>query len=148
MILDATKNIRAYAPLLNKLEEGLAAIEKLGDHPAPGRYEFDGGFFLVQEGDTTPMESAPFEAHRRFVDVQIICEGCEELSWAYLPQTEVVTPYNEEKDNLFSKGSYAVHTLVPAGTFYVAFPQDAHRPSSHTGEASHHYRKIVLKLPV
>ncbi|MBQ1491339.1 MAG: YhcH/YjgK/YiaL family protein [Blautia sp.] len=77
-----------------------------------------------------------------------ICEGCEELSWAYLPDTKEVIPYNEEKKALFSKGFYAVHTVVLAGTFYVAFPNDAHRPSAHTGEENHHYRKIVLLLPV
>lgn len=46
-----------------------------------GRYEFDGGYFMVQKGTTRPLEEGTFEAHRRYIDVQIVVEGSEELAW-------------------------------------------------------------------
>jgi YhcH/YjgK/YiaL family protein len=147
MIVDKFSNIRFYGGLLNHLEDGLQAIEALGSDPATGRYEFDGGFFMVQEGQTRPMEEGSFEAHRDYVDVQIFLEGGEEMAWADVSDLKVITPYDKAKDIEFLEGSYDHVIRVTAGMCYVVFPEDAHKPASHTA-APLSYRKIVLKLPV
>ena len=80
MILDKIENIRLYEKLLPDLEKGLKAIEAL-ETLELGRYEFDGGFFMVQQGSTTQLEGSLDEVHRNYIDVQMILEGCEEMGW-------------------------------------------------------------------
>ena len=146
MIVDSMANIRKYAGLLNHLEEGLAAIEALEDKK-PGRYEFEGGFFMVQEGTTRPLSEGLLEAHRRYVDVQIMLEGSELAGWEDLGKCTEDAPFSEEKDIGFYHGDQSHYMKIDAGMFYIVFPWDAHEPISHVDEPTS-YRKIVMKLPV
>ena len=146
MIIDKTSNIDFYAPLLQNLAAGMAALNALGDQPACGRYEFEGGFFMIQEGDTTPMEEGNFESHKNYIDVQIMLHGAEEVAWQDLGDTTEVTPYSPEKDIAFEDGVRSHSALITDGMFYAVFPHDAHRPSAHTSK-SHHFLKAVMKLP-
>lgn len=146
MIIDKLENIRFYTAILPKLEAGLAAIE--AQKPLEvGRYPFDGGFFMVQEGSTKPMDEGTFEAHRKYIDVQIILGGAEELAWKDIKDLTTAIPYNAEKDQERFDGSKENAMLITEGMFYAAFPHDGHKAVSHTKE-QHTYRKIVLKLPV
>ncbi len=146
MIIDKMDNIRFYADVLPKLENGLKAIEAMGT-PVLGRYEFEGGFFLVQEGETRPLEEKNYEAHRNYIDVQILLEGSEEVGWEHLSDLTVKVPYNPDKDLEFLTGGSEHVMKISAGMFWVGFPQDGHKPGAHTTE-QHRYKKIVLKLPV
>lgn len=146
MIIDKFENIRFYEKMLPNLENGLKAVEAL-EKMENGRYEFDGGFFMVQEGDTVPMEGGNFEVHRKYIDVQIILEGCEELGWNHLNDLSTVVPYDARKDAEFLSGTFEHVMKITEGMFYAAFPADGHKPSSHTAEG-HRYKKIVMKLPV
>ncbi|NDG71800.1 MAG: DUF386 domain-containing protein, partial [Proteobacteria bacterium] len=68
---------------------------------APGRYEIDGDrvFALVQKYTTKPVESALYEAHRRYSDIQFIFSGRETILWAPLAaMSEQTMPYDEAKD--------------------------------------------------
>lgn len=146
MIVDKFCNIRYYEKLLPNLEQGLRMIESMKEYEE-GRYEFEGGYFLVQKGSTSPMEEGEFEVHRRYLDVQIILEGCEEVGWAYLDDLTTTKEYNPEKDAEFLKGSTDHPVTVTAGMFYAVFPKDGHMPCRHT-EKPHEYKKIVMKLPL
>lgn len=146
MIIDKMDSIRFYADLLPNLENGLKAIEAQ-EVLTVGRYEFEGGFFMVQEGQTRPLEEKNYEVHRNYIDVQIILEGSEEVGWGYLTDLTTVTPYNPDKDVEFLSGSSEHSMKVTAGMFWVGFPQDGHKPGGHTKEQQN-YRKIVMKLPV
>ena len=50
MIIDKLENISFYAPILPNLEKGMKAISDLKKKGAfaPGRYDFEGGFFKVE----------------------------------------------------------------------------------------------------
>ena len=52
MIIDHVDNILKYEALLPNLRKGLEAVAavKNGAGLAPGRYEFEGGYFMVQQG--------------------------------------------------------------------------------------------------
>lgn len=145
MIIDKFENIRFYEKLLPNLENGLKAVEAL-EKLENGRYEFEGGFFMVQEGDTVPMESGNFEVHRKYIDVQILLEGSEELGWNYLNDLTTAIPYDGDKDAGFLSGAFDHTMKISAGMFYAAFPTDGHKPSSHT-QKGQRYKKIVMKLP-
>lgn len=146
MIIDKIGNVRFYGSLLNCLDKGLEAIEALKD-PEVGRYEFDGGFFMVQKGDTKPMKEGDFEAHRKYVDVQIVLEGSEEIAWADLEELRESGAYDEKTDKALYTGSEVNTMLITAGMCYIAFPHDGHKAIRHT-KKQQSYTKICMKLPV
>lgn len=146
MIIDKFDNIRFYGPMLNNLENGLQAVHALRN-PEAGRYEFDGGFFMIQKGATKPMEEGTFEAHRKYVDVQIVLEGSEEIAWAELRDLKEEGAYDCEKDKAAYTGAEVHAMKITEGMCYIAFPHDGHKAIRHT-EKPQSYTKIVMKLPV
>lgn len=146
MIIDHMNNILFYRELLPGLEAGIRVLQSR-DQWNPGRYDFEGGYFLIQEGETKPMEEGTFEAHRKYVDVQILLKGCEELAWKEYGGLSTVIPYNPDKDQERLEGGRDHVMLISEGMFYAAFPQDGHKAVSHTKEP-HLYVKAVMKLPV
>lgn len=146
MIIDELDHIMFYEPLLKNLAAGLEAIKNSHTHEV-GKYTFEGGYFMIQEGETKPMEEGTFEAHRNYIDVQIILEGSEEIAWADIKDLETQTPYDPQKDAQRYNGDKSHHILISKGMFYAAFPHDGHKPVSHTKEKQQ-FKKIVMKLPV
>lgn len=144
MIIDRIKNIEYYESILPGLKNGLNTLRLLPSQEV-GRYEFEGGFLMIQEGMSKPMSEGTFEAHRKYVDVQIMLHGCEELAWEEYDLLNSVVPYNEEKDQERLDGERNHSMLISEGMFFAAFPQDGHKAVSHTDE-QHHYRKAVMKL--
>jgi biofilm protein TabA len=148
MIIDSYNHIQVYRDILPYMDEGIEALKELGDDLQPGsRHEFKHGYFMIQEGDTKPMEEGAYEAHRKYIDVQILLDGEEEIAWSDIKDLETSVPYDEEKDAERLTGPKHHHILISKGMFWAAFPRDAHRPVSHTRHP-HHYRKVVMKLPV
>lgn len=146
MVVDKLENIMFYDSLVHNLKNGMEAIKNWKDMEV-GKYQFEGGYFMLQKGQTKPLFEGTYEAHRNYVDVQIILEGCEEVGWASMDDVETAVEYNPEKDVERLSGEFKTHMLIPAGNFYMAFPHDAHKPGAHSGE-QHEYTKIVMKLPV
>ncbi len=146
MIIDKFDNIRFYSCMLNNLENGLQAVEALRN-PEAGRYEFDGGFFLVQKGETKPMSEGTFEAHRKYADVQIVLEGSEEIAWADLGDLKEDGEYNGDNDKAAYTGAEDNVMRITAWMCYIAFPHDGHKAVRHTSRQQS-YTKIVMKLPV
>ena len=147
MIIDKFNRIRQYAHLLNNLDQAFEAIQPQIINPEAGRYEFAGGFFMVQQGETKPLDEGLFEAHQKYIDVQILLKGQEEMAWAEIDDLTASVPYNTEKDAAYYTGSTKNHMLIDEGMFFVAFPHDGHKAVRHTDEP-HSFTKIVLKLPV
>jgi biofilm protein TabA len=147
MILDKLSNASAYLALHPLFAAGFRFIAEQGSSAPAGRYELEGGAYaLVQEYETKPVEGTPFEAHRRYIDIQALVNGDEII---YYANTEELRPgnYLSEKDYIGLEGSgsaLAVHT----GEFAIFFPQDAHMPSRVTGAGPRPVKKVVVKIPV
>lgn len=146
MIIDSIEHIRDYEALLPCLEAGLEAMGD-GSSLEVGRHEFEGGFLLVQEGQTMPLDEGTFEAHRNYIDVQFVLEGSEEIAWQEYGDLTCAIPYDANTDKERLNGSREHHMLVGAGMFWAAFPHDGHKAISHV-DAPHAYCKVVMKLPV
>ncbi len=146
MIIDCIDNIMKYEPLLPNLRKGMEAIHSL-DELKEGRYEFDGGYFMVQKGITRPILEGTFEAHKKYIDVQILVEGSEEVAWEDILKLETVIPYDAQKDAQRLTGEREHVIKITKGMFYAAFPRDGHQPVAHTNKEQS-FTKIVLKLPI
>ncbi|MFV0400318.1 MAG: YhcH/YjgK/YiaL family protein [Oscillospiraceae bacterium] len=145
MIIDRYSELGKYAPLLPKLPDYMAQIEALWEHPV-GRYDCGECYLMIQEGGTIPVDQGNFEAHRRYIDLQIVTRGKEEVEWQAIGHLTPLIPYDAERDaEFFSDGGLPF--AVTEGMFYLLYPSDGHKPCVHTeGETS--YRKLVLKIPV
>ena len=146
MIIDHIDNIMNYETLLPDIKNGMAFLHSLTKFDT-GRYEFEGGYLMIQKGVTKPVVEKTFEAHQKYIDVQILLDGSEEVAWEDIRKLTAVTLYDAEKDVQRFNGSRDHVMKITTGMFYAAFPQDGHQPNSHT-EAEQNYTKIVMKLPV
>lgn len=132
-----------------RLQKALAYLESAEiDNLPDGRYEVDGDlvYALVQSYETL-VSGIPFEAHRKYIDIQYIASGCERMDWLPVDQMEITQAYTAEKD--ICKGmdpnGLAVPAIVRAGQAAVFFPEDAHAPKLAVGQPVP-VRKIVIKL--
>ena len=93
------------------------------------------------------------EAHEKYIDIQYVAEGEEKFFFADKKIFKITEPYNAEKDVEFydsadfEKSESAEASVLKAGEFAVFFPDDAHKPSLHTGK-QHAVKKILLKIPL
>lgn len=140
--IDRLKQYEAFLPHLSEAETCL--IEHM--HDVPGRYCFTGGFILIQEGTTVPLATADFEAHRKYLDLQILLDGAETIEWAEICRLKRTRPYDTQNDRELFSGKGCTFHISP-DTFYICSPHDAHKASGHTDLPSY-FRKAVVKLQI
>lgn len=145
MVLESLRRLQSGEWAYPALAPALACLQQ-HLHDAPGRYSFDGGFLLLQQGTTRDVADGEFEAHRAYLDVQVLLEGTECLAWAPVDTLAACGDYEPEKDKQMFAGSGAILQILP-GTCFICWPNDAHKACRDTGTHST-YRKAVLKLPL
>lgn len=114
---------------------------------AKGKYPIDGDnvFASVTEDPTKDFDKTGWESHRRYIDLQCVLVGEEKMGkWPVAEVTEITKPYDEKKDvaNYIAPGKFYV---IPAGTFIIFFPGEAHRPNITPG-GNKVVKKIVIKV--
>jgi YhcH/YjgK/YiaL family protein len=108
----------------------------------------DDVFVLISEGETRPPEQVKFEAHRRYIDIQLVVRGQEAIGIAPAAGLVTAEPYDAEKDiEFFATPRESAALALRAGDFAVFAPGDAHRPSLHL-DGPHVSRKAVVKVSV
>ena len=148
MIFDTLANADRYAtlhalfPLAFEYlrNTGLKALE-------PGRYPIQGEdlFAIVETSAGRSREKAKLECHRKYIDIQLVLEGTDEMGWKPLCDChDPIADYSSEKDIQFFRDPPASWIATPPGAFCLFFPQDAHAPLISTGEI----RKVILKIAV
>lgn len=114
---------------------------------APGRYPIVDKqlFVIVEDVAGRTREDAKLECHRRYIDIQLVLEGGEEMGWKALADcVQPVSDYSEEKDIRFFHDAPASWVAVPPGHFCIFFPEDAHAPLVSGGRV----RKAIFKIAV
>lgn len=114
------------------------------------RYDIDDDnlYAPVSEYLTKNEEDAKFEAHRKYIDIQYVISGSEQMSVAPVSmKKDIITPYDPEKDIEFMTVDQFNSFKATPERFFIFFPSDIHRPSVKVGENSQ-VRKIVVKVKV
>jgi YhcH/YjgK/YiaL family protein len=147
MIVDQISNEKMYRSLGARFAQALGYLTEtdLAELP-PGKQTIHGEelFALVNDYVTQPPEKCRFEAHRRYADIQLMVRGIERIGVANLANMAVDEPYSPERDVAFFHGQGDQITL-PAGTFAVFFPHDAHQPGIAVNQPLQ-CRKVVIKV--
>lgn len=120
----------------------------LGSLPQ-GRVELTntGCYANIQEYQT--RSEGDFEAHRDYVDVQVVIWGQETIYVSPLDKlSQESEPYSKEKDIVFYKEAGSEMPLkADPEHFVVLFPCDGHKPSMHWQSTPSQVRKVVVKIP-
>jgi YhcH/YjgK/YiaL family protein len=160
MIADTLAHLERYRGLDPRLDRGLEALRRLAARPpeADGRHELEGEelYASLSTYETGEPAAKPFEAHRRYVDIQAVLAGQELLYWAPLAGLAERRAYSAAEDIAFFQdpAGGGAGLLLEPGSFVLLFPQDAHKPgcrvaggSGGTGGGGQ-VRKLVLKVRV
>jgi len=112
------------------------------------RHDVDGDnlFATLSEYLTKNEEDADFEAHRKYIDIQYVIAGEEQINVAPISmKNEVITPYDGEKDIEFMTVTGGASFNATPERFFIFFSSDIHRPGIKVGENSQ-VKKIVVKV--
>ena len=85
-----------------------------------------------------------FEAHKRYIDIQMVLKGIEYIEWCPLSQTQIKTAYDNNKDIMFLSGS-GQKIEATKDLFFIFFPKDAHRPGLPI-QTPEYVKKAVFKI--
>lgn len=148
MITATLADADRYAPLHPLFASAFAFLRNTDLSALPvGRHEIgnEGAFALVEHRQGRTRLEAKLECHRRYIDIQLVLEGVDEMGWKALAAcSKPATAYQETRDIGFFEDTPAHWVRTPAGSFCVFFPEDAHAPLVGEGLI----RKVVVKIPV
>ena len=148
MIIDLLANMYLYAGLNPRIDRAFAYLRET-DLAAlePGDYAIDGKNIYARALTYTTRvpENGVWEAHRRYIDLQVMVLGDERVRYAPLSG---LTPgaYDEAKDFLRLSGEGDSITL-PSGSFMLLWPTDGHMPCLAV-DRPEPIKKVVVKIAV
>ncbi|MEW6646587.1 MAG: YhcH/YjgK/YiaL family protein [Pseudomonadota bacterium] len=148
MILDTLDNSHRYTSLHPMFERAFDYLRHLPvQPPESGRINLLGehlvAIYSAVQGRT--RDAAQLECHRRYIDIQYVIAGCDEMGWAPLQACHnPVAAFNSEKDIQFFHDAPHSWVTAHAGSFCIFFPDDAHAPLVSDGLI----HKVVLKIEV
>jgi YhcH/YjgK/YiaL family protein len=150
MIADVLKNRHIYEAISPRIKTSLEYIANT-DFSAmePGKYELDGAniFALVQAYDSIPREQGKWECHKKYIDIQYIAEGVEQIGCNNINQMKITTEYNADKDIAFLAGEGDFVTYSK-GSYGIFFPEDVHQPKIAVNNIPCKVKKVVIKIKI
>ena len=148
MILDALENAHRYRTLHKGFPKAIEFLLRpdLNELPA-GKYEIEGSrvYAMVAKDLGRRKEDALLEIHQKYIDIQLILAGTDEMGWK--PSTSCKHPtgeYEKESDIRFFADRPEAWFPVERGFFVIFFPEDAHMPMI----SKEQLHKIVIKVAV
>ena len=149
MIIDKLSNAHIYSGLGERINKAFTYLKETDFSKMElGKYEIDGEkiFALVNEYNTKDESEGKLEAHKKYIDVQFVAKGSEQMGYAPLENQKVIDEYNEHNDIIFFSGKKSF-TQVDEGMFAIFFPTDVHLPGIKVNEKSY-VKKVVIKVTV
>lgn len=148
--LNQWESERAYVPAgmvpwIDKLAS--MALEEL----KPGRYELEGGSYMnVDEGKTQAAAERLMEAHRRYIDIQMVIEGDECIGYQPVANAGPVVEDRSAADAWFYNPDAANDTRIrmTPGTFAIFTPADGHRCLCAPDGIGRPIRKVIMKIRI
>lgn len=146
MIVDRIDNLQRYQGFGKRLYDALCYVRSTDfSQLAVGEHQVDGRdvFVIVNDYALKPASEGRLEAHRKYVDIQYLAQGSEEIGYAPLGAQEIVVDYDPAGDYALYEGSSSLVRLKQ-GMFAIFFPEDLHMPG--VGDPGRRVRKVVVKV--
>ncbi len=127
------------------------ALNALKEIPIENRYDFaDGAFAVMNVYTTKKREDGCFEAHKKYIDIQMMLKGSENIITEHIDamhKYECIKPFEDGDIELFKMNNEGKDNILAPGDFIVLYPEDAHSPGICVSEPED-VVKIVFKIPV
>lgn len=147
MLYDKIENISRYLGISKNLDTAIRYIQdndlsklEFGTH----KIDDDNVLVFVQDNTLIIEDSPQFEYHKNFMDIQLIDEGYEKISYGQGDSREVI-PYDLEKEIGFNNCSESVSYFLDTTNFVAFFPGEYHQPNHFAGR-DYKVRKYVFKV--
>ena len=148
MILDTITNAYRYTTLHPLFATVFDYIQSTNLHAlAPGKHPIAGDdlFVIIEKVQGRSSESTQLECHRKYIDIQLVLDGVDEMGWKSLPDCQnPVSEYSADYDVQLFNAMPTAWVATPANSFCIFFPDDAH--TALVGNGSIH--KAVFKIAV
>lgn len=150
MIFDTLANIEKYKGISENLDQAIDFIRKTDfEKSAQGKTDICDAFYYtkatVQTGD---IADAPFEAHKKYIDIFIPLSGREIVKTAEIGKLTVTYEYQDADDYCLLEGPAQTNVINTPDTFTILFPQDAHNSAGAVDGEVIEFEKIVVKVRV
>ena len=148
MIVTTIEKLTKYAeiPYAHDIVDFLNDFRK--GEMAPGRYDIHGDdlFAAVSRYETEPGADRKFENHKKYIDLQIVLDGEEEIHWADVKTLiQVSEEFSKGGDIAFYTGESKGYTLLGGEQCVILFEEDAHMPNVCHGDVAS-VLKVVFKI--
>ena len=130
MIFDAIENAERYYGLGDKFQKAFDFL-KNADFSSIDKdlIEIDGKniYAMIQKYDTRKPKDAKWETHQKYIDLQYMISGAENIGFVLSDYLDITEEYDEVKDFEFLDGM-GDYVQLNEGEFVIFFPTDAHMP--------------------
>lgn len=125
-------------------------LEKKINFNSDNLYVFEKDIFIKEVSYNTKIDNFITESHKKYVEIQIILTGGEEILISSPDKLEVESDYNEETDCTFYNWDQVInnkHTQIKLLPEYMAifFPQDEHTTQIAINNKPELINKIIIK---
>ncbi len=144
MIVGNINTYRSCGMSTEALDKYIEFLKTVSADTPKGKYTLeDGTIYYVSEITQMLPSEKPYESHKKYIDIQFILSGTEDMEYADITAVTETEAYNDEDDAALHEGDGIMLTLKP-GDFVVFAPMDAHKPGCGTGNS----KKVIIKVPV
>lgn len=144
MVIDYFEHYKIYTDLIPELKDGIDFINRIKNN-GPGKYVEKDMLAIIEEGQTSDISSRSFESHKKYIDVQYIVKGEEEIYWEKVDKLSASAAYDNEKDISLYNGRGQM-LQIKEGMLYILFESDAHKCCGKIDKKSNAYKKVILKI--
>lgn len=149
MIFDKLENAGLYFGLHPGLDTALKYLQNTNfDNLSPDTVEIEGTsvYAMIKEVQTKPIGANLMESHKKYMDVQYVVSGIEQMGITSLSHQLPKKAYNEAEDYMLFDAPFDIIT-VREGMFVIFFPDDIHLPEITT-ETPLTVKKVVVKVKI
>lgn len=148
MIFDHIEHAARYFNLHPGFAPAFAFLrqESTGQLPA-GKHSIDGDrlYVMLSRDRGRGRDAAKLEVHRKYIDIQCVLQGSDAFGWKPLESCrQVDTPFDAERDFGLFADPPDLWIPLPAGTFVIFYPEDAHAPLADVQPMA----KAVVKVAI
>lgn len=146
MINDDLKNIDKYCEIPKEVSNFLKGLD--ANYQA-GHYEINAKSYAnIDIYDTKPVEQCRFEAHKKYIDIQMTLNGFEELDYIAAKELIISEQYDEKRDVMFFQNPSKKSDVIQLSPFKFAmiYPHEAHRPQVMNTNKPEKVKKVVVKI--
>ncbi len=146
MIFDKISNIDKYS----FSQDIICFVKNINSDISLGRHQINKTDFAnVETYLTKSHENCYFEAHKKFIDIQILLSGNERIDFTS-KNLQVREDYNADRDIVFFENpEYQTNTVCLENGYFAVFePGEAHKPQMNFEKYPAEVKKVVVKICV